>query len=204
MTAAVTLAQTSPQSSVRWRDKPEYITKAETVLARPGPVNEITRLVDAAVCDAVLEFNLGETPEIGKERSAVAVAALLSGYPQATVRNRSEGQELDLAAYSKTIARTIAKFPEYAVAGMIDRKPWGHAFLPTEPEIKAALQDEVTRRAVVISNAKAHKREHKRRADQAAEDARIAAGRGSTEAERKLQISAILAKFNRMDDGAGA
>lgn len=187
---------------MRWRDKPEYIAKAEAVLARPGPVNEITRLVDSAVCDAVLEFNLGETPEIGKERSAVAVAALLSGYPQATVRNRSEGQEMDLAAYSKTIARTIAKFPEYAVAGMIDRKPWGHAFLPTEPEVKNALQDEVTRRAVVISNAKAHKREARRRDDEARENERIAAGRGATETERKLQIQNILAKFNRMDGDA--
>lgn len=199
MTAAMTVAQTSQQSSVRWRDKPEYVAKAEAVLARPGPVNEITRLVPVAVCDAVLEHNLGETPEIGKERSAVAVAALLSGYPQATVRNRSEGQEMDLAAYSKTIARTIAKFPEYAVAGMIDRKPWGHAFLPTEPEVRDALQDEVSRRAVIISNAKAHKKEARRRELEQQEEARIAAGRGATEAERKLQIQNILAKFNRMD-----
>lgn len=191
-------------SSTLLPSKPEYIAKAEAVLARPAPVNEITRLVPAAVCDAVLERLHGDAPEIGKDRSLAAVQSLLAGYPQAALRNRDEGQAADFNAYARTIARTLAKFPEYAVLGMMERKPWGHAFLPTEPEVRDALQDEVSRRAIIISNAKAHKKEARRRELEQQEEARIAAGRGATEAERKLQIQNILAKFNRMDEGQSA
>ncbi len=182
--------------------KPDYIAKAETELAKPGAVNEITRLVPPAVCDQVLSRLAVETPEIGKERAPQAVALLLSGYPQATLRTRDDGQAFDFQSYARTIGKTIAKFPEYAVLGMIECKPWAHPHLPSEPEIKTALTDEVTRRAVIISNAKAHKRESIRRDNEAAEAERIANGRGATEAERKLQISNILARFNRMDGEA--
>lgn len=189
----------SPQSLAPRQSKPEYIAKAETELAKPGAVNEITRLVPSAVCDQVIARLAVETPEIGKDRAPQAVALLLSGYPQATLRTRDDGQAFDFQSYARTIGKTIAKFPEYAVLGMIERKPWAHPHLPSEPEIKTSLMDEVTRRAVIISNAKAHKREAIRRDNEAAEAERIANGRGATEAERKLQISNILARFNRMD-----
>lgn len=167
-------------------------------------MTEITRLVSQDVCDAILERYAAPVAEIGQDRARAAVATLLAGYPQATLKSRSSDDVFDMQAYSRTLARTIAKFPEFAVMGMIDRKPWGHPHLPSEPEIRAAMQDEVCRRAVIISNAKAHKREHERRERQRAEDARIAAGRGATEDDRRLQVSAILAKFNRMDGEASA
>lgn len=195
-------SETSPQFLGLLPSKPEYVAKAEAALAKPGPVNEVTRLVPAAVCDAVLERLMVETPEIGRERASQAVALLLSGYPQATLRTRDEGQAFDFQAYAKTIGKTISKFPEYAIMGMVERKPWGHPHLPSEPEVKTALQDEVTRRAIIISNAKAHKKEARRREQERQEEERIAAGRGATEAERKLQIQNILAKFNRMDGDA--
>lgn len=188
-------AATSAQSSTLAAIDAGVIVRAEAAFANPAPVTEITRLVPAHVCDAVLERMAVPVSEIGPDRAKQAVAALVAGYPQATLRRRDDGEAFDFEAYTKTLARTVAKFPEYAVMGMIDRKPWGHAFLPSEPEVKAACQDQVTRRAIQIANAKAHKREAKRRADEAAENARIEAGRGTTEEERKAQIEAVMARY---------
>lgn len=197
-----TLAATSPSSPAQ-ADK-GVIRRAEKYLENTAPVTEITRLLPPDVCDAVLGALCAETPEIGPERAPKAVGLLLAGYPQAVLRKRNSDEIFDMEAYSRTLARTVAKFPEFAVMGMIDRKPWGHPHLPSEPEIRAAMQDEVCRRAGIIFNAKAHKREHERREKKRAEDARIAAGRGATEDDRRLQVSAILAKFNRMDGKASA
>lgn len=170
--------------------------KAENTLASTRPVTEITALVLPAVCDRVLESLHVEAPEIGKERAPGAVAALMAGYPQAALRTRDAGQDFDFRAYCRAIAKTVAKFPEYAVVGMIERKPWDHPHLPSEPEIRAALQDEVTRRAVIISNAKAHKREHHRRQQVAADEARLAADRARlTPEERKARADALVSRL---------
>lgn len=193
MTSAVTAATStsSPTAQVR-----EALWRAETALASTAPVTEITRLVPVETCDAILAAMASPSPEIGQERASKAVGLLLAGYPQAVLRKRSSDDVFDMQAYSRTLARTIAKFPEYAVMGMIDRKPWGHPHLPSEPEIKSAMQDEVSRRAVIAVNAKAHKREWDRRAKQDADDARIAADRARmTPEERASRAQAIRSRL---------
>lgn len=177
-------------------DQKALIEKAATALSSTAPVTEITRLVSQDVCDAILERYAAPVAEIGQDRARAAVATLLAGYPQATLKSRSSDDVFDMQAYSRTLARTIAKFPEYAVMGMIDRKPWGHPHLPSEPEIRAAMQDEVSRRAVIAANAKAHKREHDRLERQRAEDDRIAADRAKmTPEERAARADAIRSRL---------
>lgn len=170
--------------------------RAENTLSSTRPVTEITTLVLPVVCDRVLEALHVEAPEIGKERAPKAVALLLAGYPQAALRTRDAGQDFDFKAYCRVISKVVAKFPEYAVLGMIERKPWDHPHLPSEPEIKGALQDEVTRRAVIINNAKAHKREAHRRQQEADEESRLAADRARlTPEERKARADALVARM---------
>lgn len=170
------------------------------------PVTGQTGLVPAEVCDQVIAAMSVVQPPIGAERGALAVASLLTAYPSGVLKQRSDGEMLDLKAYRNRMAKVFALYCEADCAAVLKAGsglPSRLAFLPTEKELKSALDDEMARRGRIIYTAKAHKKEAERRA----ELARIDLERASmTPEERKARADAIRARLvvQTMDSSEGA
>lgn len=150
---------------------PVDLRLAAKSLAVETKVSGYTALLPVAMCDAVIAA-YGEQPSIGMERASGAVARLLRGFPNATLKNRGDGETLDFKAYTEALKEVFAKFGEREclhVTDPVDGYTWGHAFLPAIPEVVAALKQSKAKAELILSNARWHNIERERRAKQSAE-----------------------------------
>ncbi|MEQ1524632.1 MAG: hypothetical protein ABL936_25505, partial [Aestuariivirga sp.] len=168
-------------------------------LSTERPITGQLSLVPVKSCQAVIEAMSVAMPPIGEERGRAAVAAMLTAYPNAVLKQRSSGEVDDLKAYQRRMAKVMAMYCEQDCAAVIrpgTGLPSRLAFLPTEKELKDALEAEAFRRALIVFNAKAHVREGVRRAAEAEHDAKIEAERRSmTPEQRAARADAIVARL---------
>lgn len=198
---------TSSRSSPISRDGFE---KACRYLDTDRPVTAATPLVPSHVCHAVIDALSEPVVAIGEERGMKAIVALLAAYPSAVLKTRSDSEGVDLKTYQRRMAKVFALYGEQDCAAVIrpgTGLPSRLQFLPTEAELKAALDAEVQRRARVLAYARIHLQEAKRRSEEAQREAVLAAERAAMtpeqRAERVREITARL-KVQNMDGGEAA
>lgn len=200
-TAPATSKPCLPISKLGFENSCRYLSVDRVITARG-------MLLPVHSCQAVIDVLTIEAPPIGEDRGKLAISVMLTAYPNAMLKFRSDGEAVDLKAYARRMAKVMALYGEADCAAVVrpgTGLPSRLAFLPTEAELTAALVAEVSRRGLIVANARAHIREAARRAAEQEEDARIEAERRSmTPEQRKARADAIVARLNTIHEITGA
>ena len=168
--------------------------KAQAILEDSKPIG-IVKLLPEWVSHAIIERYKGPFPAMGAGLAKQATLTLLSGKPYAF-----KGDEAQKMAYMRRVEQVFALYPEWAAiaitkaGAVVSANP---QFLPSDTEIAAALETEVTRIRSYAVKAQWHIDEGIRRAKQQELDS--ACSKLSPEAKAAL-VSKSFACIRPMSD----
>lgn len=134
--------------------------QAAAILSGDQTINQATKLLPDAICDAVIAWCDWSLEPSGGEAGAVYVVKLLAQYPDVRVHN--------LQGYQRSLAEVFSMFGVPICESIVDPKsensiPGKQAFLPKVAEVRAAGEAEKRRRGIIKANALSMKQERHRR-----------------------------------------
>ena len=176
----------------------EGLLKARAILEDSKPI-EIVQLLPVWVCQDMISRYKGPFQAMGEGPAKQATLTLLSGKPYAF--KGDEGQKM---AYMRRVEQVFALYPEWAAVAVTKAGAIVSAlpqFLPSDTEIAAALEAEVSRVRSYAVKAQWHVDEGIRRAKQQELDS--ACSKLSPEAKAAL-VSKAFARIKPMSEREAA
>lgn len=175
------------------------LEKALRYLTADHRPTEHTALLPPHVCHAVIARHSGPWPATPRRAAREAATVLAAGFAHGL-----GGDKDNLQAYLTRLSQVFEKYPEFIVQKVTAAGYRFHgdpAFRPSDKEVAAALEKELTEYRAYAWRAKQHLAEHARRA----EEARFDASWGNVPPDqRKRKIDALARSYRAMNEGGAS